>query len=144
MSDHPSKNEKGANPEKDTASEKVSRKRRFSDFQSDHGIKSGAPNVGKTIKRNRLNAPAEDNCASLSEKISEMSITANKMIKQIKSKLPLELSKMKIFVKTLYFGKTITIEVEPTDTIKDIKSKFKEKEGLPKAKVNFRWAGKLL
>jgi hypothetical protein len=51
---------------------------------------------------------------------------------------------MKIFVKTLSFGKTITIEVKPTDTIKDIKSKFKEKEGLPKAKVNLRWAGKLL
>ena len=35
---------------------------------------------------------------------------------------------MQIFVKTLT-GKTITLEVEPTETIDDVKSKIQDKEG---------------
>jgi len=34
---------------------------------------------------------------------------------------------MQIFVKTLY-GKTITLEVEPTDTIQNVKIKIQDKE----------------
>ena len=37
---------------------------------------------------------------------------------------------MQILVKTLT-GKTITLEVEPTDSFKAIKSKIQEKEGIP-------------